>query len=139
LKQGSGMANLAAIGITLQKDGTLKTDDLKLMIALTTDSAGVAALFNSKTGLAASINTSLTSFLKTGGMLDAHSDALTADLKSISSQQAQLTNYTDKLTKGFNAQFTALNKLMTQMSQNGDYLTALFGGKNSAGALANNK
>jgi hypothetical protein len=27
----------------------------------------------------------------------------------------------------------------TQMSHNGDYLTALFGGKNSAGALANNK
>jgi flagellar hook-associated protein 2 len=92
-----------------------------------------------KTGMAASMNTSLTSFLKTGGMLDAHSNALTADLKSISSQQAQLTDYTDKLTKGYNAQFTALNTLMTQMSQNGDYLTALFGGKNSAGALANNK
>jgi flagellar hook-associated protein 2 len=139
LKQGSGMANLAAIGITLQKDGTLKTDDIKLTTALTTDSLGVTALFNSKTGLAASMNTSLTSFLKTGGMLDAHSDALTADLKSISRQQTQLTDYTDKLTKGYNAQFTALNKLMTQMSQNGDYLTALFGGKNSAGALANNK
>jgi flagellar hook-associated protein 2 len=139
LKQGSGMANLAAIGITLQKDGTLKTDDVKLTNALTTDPTGVAALFNLKTGMAASMNTSLTSFLKTGGMLDAHSNALTADLKSISSQQAQLTDYTDKLTKGYNAQFTALNTLMTQMSQNGDYLTALFGGKNSAGALANNK
>jgi flagellar hook-associated protein 2 len=139
LKQGSSTANLAAIGITLQKDGTLKTDDVKLTTALTTDSTAVAALFDSKTGLAASMNTSLTSFLKTGGMLDAHSDALTADLKAISSQQTQLTDYTDKLTKGYNAQFTALNKLMTQTSQNGDYLTALFGGKNSAGAMANNK
>ncbi len=139
LKQGSGMANLAAIGITLQKDGTLKTDDVKLTTALTTDPMGVAKLFNSKTGLAASMNTSLTSFLKTGGTLNAHSNALTADLKSISAQQAQLTAYTDKLTKGYNAQFTALNNLMTQMSQNGDYLTALFGGQNSAGALANNK
>jgi flagellar hook-associated protein 2 len=42
--------------------------------------------------------------------------------------------HTVKLTKGYNAQFTALNKLMTQMSQLGDYLTALFGGKKSAGA-----
>jgi len=29
--------------------------------------------------------------------------------------------------------------LMAQTSHNADYLTALFGGKNSEGALANNK
>lgn len=139
LKEGNGAANLAGIGITFQKDGTLKIDDLKLTNALTNDSTGVAALFNSKTGLAASLNTSLTSFLKTGGTLDVHSNALSTDLKAVADQQTQLTDYTDKLTKGYNAQFTALNRLMTQMSQNGDYLTALFGGKNSAGALATNK
>lgn len=85
------------------------------------------------------MNASITSFLQTGGTLDAHTNALNADLKAVSSQQTQLTDYTDKLTKSYNQQFTALNTLMTQMSQNGDYLTALFGGKNSAGALANNK
>jgi flagellar hook-associated protein 2 len=139
LKEAAGAANLAGIGITFQKDGTLKTDDLTLTNALTNNSAGVAALFNSKTGLAASLNTSLTSFLKTGGTLDTHSNALTTDLKSLTDQQTQLTDYTDKLTKGYNAQFTALNRIMTQMANNGDYLTALFGGKNSAGALASNK
>ena len=139
LKEGAGAANLAGIGITFQKDGTLKTDDLTLTNALTNNSTGVAALFNSKTGLAASLNTSLTSFLKTGGTLDTHSNALTTDIKSLTDQQTQLTDYTDKLTKGYNAQFTALNRIMTQMANNGDYLTALFGGKNSAGALASNK
>ena len=38
-----------------------------------------------------------------------------------------------------NAQFTALNKLMTTMNNNKNYLTQLFGGNNNAGALARNK
>jgi flagellar hook-associated protein 2 len=139
LKESSGAATLAGIGITFRKDGTLKTDDLALTNALTNNSTGVAALFNSKTGLAASLNTSLTSFLKTGGTLDMHSNRLTTDLKSLADQQTQLNDYTDKLTKGYNAQFTAVNRLMSQMAKNGDYLTALFGGKNSAGAMASNK
>jgi flagellar hook-associated protein 2 len=139
VKQGSGAANLAGIGITFQKDGTLKIDDARLTSALSNDSTAVSALFNSKTGLAASLDTSLTSFLKTGGLLDTHSAALTTDLKSLTTQQDQLTDYTDKLTKRYEAQFTALNQLMAQTSHNADYLTALFGGKNSDGALANNK
>ncbi|MGA7778746.1 MAG: flagellar filament capping protein FliD [Paraburkholderia sp.] len=137
--QSSGAASLAGIGITFQKDGTLKIDDATLTNALTNNAPATAALFSGKNGLAASMNASITSFLQTGGTLDAHTNALNADLKAVSSQQTQLTDYTDKLTKSYNQQFTALNTLMTQMSQNGDYLTALFGGKNSAGALANNK
>jgi len=139
VKQSNGAANLAGIGITFQKDGTLKIDDARLTNALSNDSTSIAALFNSKTGLAASLDTSLTSFLKTGGLLDTHSAALTTDLKSLATQQDQLTDYTDKLTKRYEAQFTALNQLMAQTSHNADYLTALFGGKNSEGALANNK
>ena len=137
--QGSSAASLAGIGITFQKDGTLKIDDDALTNALTNNASATAALFSGKNGLAASLNASITSFLKTGGILDAHTNALNEDLKAVTSQQTQLTDYTDKLTKSYNQQFTALNKLMTQMSHNGDYLTALFGGKNSAGALATNK
>lgn len=44
-----------------------------------------------------------------------------------------------QLTNSYNAQFTALNTLMAHMSSNASYLTALFGGANSAGALAGNK
>jgi flagellar hook-associated protein 2 len=137
--QGSGGLSLAGIGITMEKDGTLKIDDATLTNALTNNASSVAALFGGKNGLAVALNTSITSFLQTGGILDAHSNALNNDLKAVTGQQTQLTDYTDKLTRAYNQQFTALNTLMTQMSQNGDYLTALFGGKNSAGALATNK
>lgn len=136
---GANQVNLASIGITLQPDGTLATDDTALTNALSSNSGTVAKLFNKTDGVAASLNTSLTSFLATGGIIDTRTTALNDDLKSISDQQTQLTSYTAQLTTTYNEQFTALNTLMSQMATQGSYLTALFGGTNSAGALATNK
>lgn len=137
--QAGGAASLAGVGITLQKDGTLKIDDAALTNALTNNAQATVALFSGTSGLAATMNASVTTFLQSGGMLDQHTNALNADLQSVTKQQTQIADYTDKLTKAYNQQFTTLNMLMTQMSHDGDYLTALFGGKNSAGAMANNK
>jgi flagellar hook-associated protein 2 len=135
---GTGQVNLASIGIALQPDGTLKTDEDALTDALTNNSGKVASLFNSTNGVAAQLNNRLTSFLQTGGLIDTRTTALNADLKSIADQQTQLTAYTQQLTTSYNQQFTALNTLMSSMATQGSYLTALFGGTNSAGALATN-
>ena len=136
---GASAVNLASIGITLQPDGTLKTDTDALNSALTNDPETVANLFNSKTGVGATLNNSLTTFLQTGGIMDTRSTALTADLKSLTDQQTALTAYAAQLTTSYNAQFTALNTLMSQSTSNANYLTQLFGGTDSAGALATNK
>ncbi|MDP9154394.1 MAG: flagellar filament capping protein FliD, partial [Pseudomonadota bacterium] len=136
---GSSAVNLASIGITLQPDGTLKTDSDALTAALSSDPQTVAKLFNSTNGVAANMNNDLTSFLATGGIMDTRSTALTADLKSLSDQQTALTAYAAQLTTSYNAQFTALNTLMSQSTSNASYLTQLFGGTDSAGALATNK
>ncbi|CAL8475489.1 flagellar filament capping protein FliD [Caballeronia sp. S22] len=135
---GTNQVNLASIGITLQPDGTLKTDEDALTDALTNSTSTVAQLFNSSNGVAAQLNTSLTSYLATGGLIDTRTTALNADLKSISDQQTQLTSYTQQLTTQYNTQFTALNTLMSQMQTQSSYLTQLFGGTNSAGAMATN-
>ncbi|AMM14693.1 flagellar hook protein FliD [Burkholderia sp. PAMC 28687] len=136
---GSSKASLAAIGISLQPDGTLKTDAAALGTAVTSGSATLSTLFNAKTGVASKLNASLTSILATGGAIDTRTTALNADLKSLTDQQTSLTAYTAELTTSYNAQFTALNTLMSQTANNANYLTALFGGTNSAGALATNK
>ncbi len=73
---GASAVNLASIGITLQPDGTLKTDTTALTAALSNNSQTVATLFNSKTGVAATMNNNLTSFLATGGIMDTRSTAL---------------------------------------------------------------
>ncbi|KDR32910.1 flagellar filament capping protein FliD [Caballeronia zhejiangensis] len=136
---GATKVNLASIGITLQPDGSLSTDENALTDALTNKSSTVASLFNTTDGVAAQMNNNLTSFLATGGIIDTRTTALNDDLSSIADQQTQLTAYTAQLTTDYNAQFTALNTLMSSMSTQSSYLTALFGGTNSAGALATNK
>jgi flagellar hook-associated protein 2 len=139
---GSTGTTLAAIGITLKDDpadGTMVVDNNALNTALTSSPATVASLFNSTNGIAEQLNASITTFTQTGGIIDTRNTALNADLKSITTQQTALADYTTQLTNQYQAQFTALNTLMATMNNNSQYLTALFGGTNSAGALATNK
>jgi flagellar hook-associated protein 2 len=136
------MATLGAIGISLKgdpADGTLVIDSKKLTASLTSNPAQIATLFNSTDGIGAKLNKSITDFVKTGGIIDTRNTALNADLKSITAQQTTLANYSAQLTKQYQNQFTALNTLMATMNNNSQYLTALFGGSKSAGALATNK
>ncbi|WP_051888840.1 flagellar filament capping protein FliD [Caballeronia sordidicola] len=134
-----GMVNLGSIGITLQKDNTLKIDETALSAALANKPGTVNTLFNSKSGLGAEMNKTLTTFLKKDGLLDTRTTSLNKDLDNIKVQGTKLDAFATQLTNSYNAQFTALNTLMAHMSSNASYLTALFGGANSAGALAGNK
>jgi len=136
---GSASVTLAAIGITLNADGSLTTDSTALNTALTSAPSTVAALFNPTNGIAARLNNDITNFTQTGGIMDTETTTLNADLTSISAQQTTLSNYTAQLTSQYQAQFTALNTLMATMNNNANYLTQLFGGANSAGALSNAK
>jgi flagellar hook-associated protein 2 len=133
------MTNLGTIGITLQEGGTLKIDETALNAALANKPGTVNALFNSSSGLGAEMNKTLKTFLKKDGLLDTRTTSLNKDLDNIKVQGTKLDAFATQLTNGYNAQFTALNTLMAHMSSNASYLTALFGGANSAGALAGNK
>jgi flagellar hook-associated protein 2 len=99
----------------------------------------VASLFNSTNGVAEQLNTNITNYLSTSGVIQTRTNALNTDLTNLSTQQTSLTNYQSQLTSMYNAQFTALNTLMATMNNSSQYLTQLFGGTNSAGALATNK
>jgi len=139
VKDGSTTNSLGSIGISLQADGTLQVDSTALNNALTNNSTTVASIFNSTNGIGAKLSTSITNFTQTGGMIDARTSALNSDLKSLTTQQTSLNDYIAQLTSQYSAQFTALNTLMATTSNNSAYLTQLFGGTNSAGALATNK
>jgi len=137
--KGASSINLGSIGITLKPDGTLKTDADALNAALKSDPTKVSQLFNSTDGVGTQMNDNLTSFLSTGGIVETRSSALTADLKKLVTKQTALDALTAQLTTAYNDQFTSLNTLMANSQMNASYLTALFGGTNSAGSLANNK
>ncbi|RQP30097.1 flagellar filament capping protein FliD [Burkholderia ubonensis] len=136
---GGTTYSLAAIGINLNANGSLTTDPTALANALKTNSSAVSAVFNKTNGIGQKLNSLINSYTQTSGLIDQRTTALNSDLKSVQSQATQLQSYSDQLTKQYNAQFTALNTLMATMANNTRYLTQLFGGQNSAGAMANNK
>ncbi|WP_367190113.1 flagellar filament capping protein FliD [Burkholderia sp. Ed8] len=136
---GGSTYSLAAIGISLQADGTLQVDSGALNTALTSNNPAVGALFNTTNGVGQTLNNLVSNYTQTNGLIDQRTTAINADLKSLSDQATQLQNYSAQLTTQYNAQFTALNNLMATMANNTKYLTQLFGGTNSAGALATNK
>ncbi|MFL9934623.1 flagellar filament capping protein FliD [Paraburkholderia sp. RL18-103-BIB-C] len=139
VKNGNTTTSLASIGISLNADGSLSVDSDTLNNALKTNQSTVASLFNSTNGVAAQLNTSITNYLSASGAIQTRTNALTTDLTNLSTQQSSLTDYQAQLTSMYNAQFTALNTLMATMNNNSQYLTQLFGGANSAGALATSK
>ena len=139
---GTSAVSLAHIGISLKgdpADGTLVVSNAKLTSALNDNPAQVASLFNSTDGLGAQLNKSIGEFVRTGGVIDTRNNAVNTDLKSVTAQQSKLADYATQLTQRYQSQFTALNTLMATANNNSAYLTALFGGSKSAGALATNK
>lgn len=136
---GNTTTSLASIGITLQADGTLSVDSTTLNSALQNNQSTVAKLFNSTNGIAAQLNNDITGYLASDGAIATRTNALNDDLTSLTTQQSSLTDYQTQLTSMYSAQFTALNTLMATMNSNQQYLTQLFGGQSSAGALATAK
>jgi flagellar hook-associated protein 2 len=139
IKGAAAGTTLASLGITLNTDGTMSLDTDSLNAAVQFNPGQVASVFNSTNGIAQQLNTSITAFTKSGGVIDVRTDAITTDLNSIKDQSDTLTAYQTQLTAQYTAEFTALNTLMATTTSNSNYLTQLFGGTNSAGALATNK
>jgi flagellar hook-associated protein 2 len=137
VKSGGQGVSLASIGVTLNGDGTLTLNNTTLTNALTANPTAVSALFNSTNGIGEQLNTSLNAALNTtSGTITQRTTALNADLANVATSQTALNAYQAQLTSQYNAQFTALNTLMVSSNSNSQYLTQLFGGSNSAGALA---
>jgi flagellar hook-associated protein 2 len=133
---------LSSLGITLNQDGTLSVDSDALNSAVQSDPDQVASVFNLTNGIAQQLNASIKGYTadsQDGGLISLQTDALTADLTSITTQTTALTAYSNQLTTQYNAEFTALNALMASTANDTQYLTALFGGSNSSGALSDAK
>ncbi|CAG4910209.1 flagellar filament capping protein FliD [Paraburkholderia gardini] len=136
---GGNTFSLSSIGIDLQPDGTMAVDQSTLTAAATSNSPALAGLFNTTNGIGTTLNSFVNTYVQSSGTIDQRTASLNSDLSNLSDQATALTDYQTTLTAQYNAQFTALNTLMSQMQNNTQYLTQLFGGTSSAGALATNK
>jgi flagellar hook-associated protein 2 len=119
-------ATLSSIGISLQVDGTLKLDSGALTTALSDGGARVSKLFGGTDGFAAKLNAPLTSWVGDTGVLANRSDSITKQLSDLANQQTTLNSRMDNLTARYQAQFTALDTLMSKLNSTSSYLTQQF-------------
>ena len=136
--QGDGSIRaLADLGVTTQKDGTLKLDSDKLNKAVTGNFAGVAAYFTGDDGLAARLGNKLKVYTDGAGILEQRTASLQSTLDKVDKQKADLLTRMTSLSDRLYKQFNAMDALVGQLKSTSDSLTSLF--DNMPGVVGNNK
>lgn len=123
---------LAAIGITTNADGSLKIDDAKLSKALNTRLDDVGKLFSGATGVAVRLDTQLTDALSSKGLFQTTEKTLQSQLDNLKKQAADLDTRMQAREDMYRAQFTALDSLVAQLKQTGNFLTQQLTNTNSS-------
>jgi flagellar hook-associated protein 2 len=133
-----GITNLSDIGITRQKDGTLKVDSGKLQTALTDPNKDVAALFNQTTsgneGIAVRFNTVLTAMVGSSGPIAARTEGINESIKSLNKQREAISTRLVSVEARYRKQFQSLDTLISSMNTTTSYLTQQL---NSIAAITN--
>ncbi|GAB7522761.1 flagellar filament capping protein FliD [Paraburkholderia sp. 2C] len=149
VSSGGLSSTLASLGINFQANtggepfAQLQIGDnaagQSLDDVVSSDPAILSALFNDTNGLAQQLDSIAATYTDPfKGLITQRTTDLTADITSLVKQQDDLDDFAKQLTSQFNDQFTSLNTIMAQAQQNQRFLTQLFGGANSNGALAQN-
>jgi flagellar hook-associated protein 2 len=121
-------SSLSDIGITMQKDGTLRTDSTKLDAALTnlpelrkllaTDGSSTAG-----SGFMDRFRDLGDAVLATDGTFDARTDSLNARVESNKDRQESMQNRLTLTEARLNAQYQALDASMSRLSAQSSYVT----------------
>jgi flagellar hook-associated protein 2 len=115
--------SLASIGITTQKDGTLALDNAKLGKALEADFDGVARLFGSENGVGARLAGALTIHLGADAQINTRTKTLNAKSVQLQKDQAALETRMLAVERRYNAQFNALDSLLSNLGSQSAYLS----------------
>ncbi|AYH43110.1 flagellar filament capping protein FliD [Azoarcus sp. DN11] len=122
----AGVQRLSDLGIAFQADGTLAIDNTKLTTALKDHSKDVGGFFSgggSITGFAATLSTMLDGFLGSAGLLAGRTDGINASIKALGKQRDALNVRLEQIEKRYRAQFTALDSMVSSMTQTSSFLT----------------
>jgi flagellar hook-associated protein 2 len=119
-----GVRMLTDLGITTQRDGTLKIDDAKLATALADNYDAVGVFFAGDEGLMKRLDKRVDSFAKSGGVLDQRVSGLQKTVSSIDEQRETLTRRVDQLQARLYSQFNAMDSLVAQLTTTSGWLSS---------------
>ena len=121
---GGGLQGLSDIGISFQRDGTLKLEKPdKLKSALETNFAGVSNLFSATDGVATRLTKVTEDMLGSKGVFKSRTDGLNASIESMGKSQDRMELQLAQTEKRYRAQFTSLDTMMTSMQSMSSYMT----------------
>jgi flagellar hook-associated protein 2 len=123
--QGNSIGSLASLGITRNSDGSLSLNSETLDNALSSDPSTVQNLFASTNGIGTQLNSLVTNYNSSSGILQTRINDLNTDVQNLSTQQTALNTrmatYQEQLVK----QYSNLDTLMTSLDNTSSYLTDL--------------
>jgi flagellar hook-associated protein 2 len=121
------MSALSDAGVTIDRYGTMVLDETKLRTALTDDRLGVARVFatdGATIGIASQLATAMTTYVdSTNGLLEAKETALNGRITDLDSRIASAEQRVVKFEESLRAQFTALERVMSQLQTQGNFIT----------------
>lgn len=117
-----GIRVLADLGISTQKDGTLKIDDDKLKAALTDNFDAVGQFFTGDSGLMSRVDKRIDGYIQTGGVLEQRMKGIQTTLSDIDKQKETLTRRVSQIQARLFAQFNAMDALVGNLSATSDRL-----------------
>jgi flagellar hook-associated protein 2 len=134
----SSIQSLGDIGLELNQDGTLSLDTNQLNSALTSNPSQVANLFNSTNGYGAQLDTTLNTFLQSGGVFDVQTQSINQQLSSLQQQQSDLNQQIADETTRYQQQFTAMDTIISQLQSSASAITQMMNGMNPTAILNSN-
>ncbi|WP_420226053.1 flagellar filament capping protein FliD [Pigmentiphaga litoralis] len=115
--------SFASLGISFQKDGTLKFDTAVFDKANTADPTGIANLFADEPNGAGSVGLSkrfvdaINAMVDTNGSIQTRVDGLGATTKLLQKQQVDLAARLQVIETGYRTEFSRLDTLVTKMME----------------------
>lgn len=119
---------LSQIGVSIQKDGTMKLDSSVLDDAIAADFNGIAEVFaNDDQGYVYRLDARLDDLLASDGLIDSREDGIKASQKTLTTRIDSMEYRLELVEKRYRSQFTALDTLLGQMQGTSQYLLRSLG------------
>ena len=118
---------LADLGITTQKDGTLKIDDKKLDAVLETNFDSVGQFFAGDNGLMSRMDNRIGGYTGKDGIIGSRQQSLDATRSDITKQKEKLTARAGQIEARLLKQFNAMDALVGQLNTTSQQLLQSLG------------
>ena len=135
---GASKGSMADIGVSLQKDGLFKVNQVTLGSALTNYYADITKMFSADTdnqstfgtasrGIAGDLVKQISSYLASDGVVKLRETSYTKTKAALTIEQKALDTKMESIEARYTKQFSTMSKIMDEMKSTQDYLESSLG------------